>query len=224
MRASLIRTGAVLSLGLCLSLGTARADYSITVLNPSFEILPGGGLPDGCGVGCSYSVAPIPGWTNTGTSGQFQPGSSSGNFAYFNAVPNGLTVAYSNGGTITQTVGPTVQAGQTYTLNVWLGNRNDGYDGQGSAALVLDYGTPSATTYLASGTPAPRGEFSLFTATFTGTALTAGDTITIDLIASGAQGDFDNVSLSATPEPALYGILGLGLVGLLVAVRRWKIA
>jgi len=116
-----------MALSLLGAAGTANADVSIFVANPSFETMPGGGLPYGCGTGCSYSVGTIPDWVTSGSEGQFQPGSSSGNFAYFNYVPDGVTVAYSNGGTISQTVGSTVVAGDTYTLTVDLGNRNDGY-------------------------------------------------------------------------------------------------
>jgi hypothetical protein len=92
---------------LCTLFASAAFAGTITVDNPSFETLPAGGLPAGCGTGCAFSVAPIPGWTNTGSSGQFQPGTQDGNFAYFNSLSDGITNAYSNGGTISQTVGAT---------------------------------------------------------------------------------------------------------------------
>ena len=50
-----------LSSGLIMSEASAG---SITVVNPSFEILPSGGLPNGCGTGCSYSTGAIPGWVD----------------------------------------------------------------------------------------------------------------------------------------------------------------
>ena len=104
----------------------ASAAQALTVLNHSFEQLPGGGLPlGGCGTGCSYSDGAIPGWSITGQGGQFQPGVGSGNFSYFNSLPDGPTVAYSNGGTIWQTVAETAQAGATYTLLAERGNRKD---------------------------------------------------------------------------------------------------
>ena len=39
----------------------------IPVINPSFETLPAGGLPMGCGAGCSFSANDaIPGWNSSG--------------------------------------------------------------------------------------------------------------------------------------------------------------
>ena len=202
--------------------GTAWANVSITVVNSSFETLPGGGLPFACGVGCSYSKDSIPGWTNIqgspGDTGQFQPGSSSGNFAYFNYVPDGTTIAYSNGGTISQTVGATVQAGVIYTLSVELGNRSDnggGYANQGSADLLIN-----GHQYVATGFQAALGTWTTWTAYYTGTSADAGKSITIELNALAPQGNYDNVSLSATPEPGFYGALALGMSGLLVAIQR----
>ena len=37
---------------------------SIPVANFSFETLPPGGLPFGCGGTCAYSSGPIPGWND----------------------------------------------------------------------------------------------------------------------------------------------------------------
>jgi|SRR5208283_5221476 len=188
----------------------------ITVNNPSFEILPDGGLPNLCGTGCSYSVSAIPDWTESG-GGQFQPGSSSGNFAYFNSVPDGVTVAYSNGGTISQTVTPTVQSGVTYTLTVYIGLRNDGYPFDGTADLML-----GGTVCDATGTQPALGDWSLYTARCTGNSGNAGDPIVIQLNSSGAQGDFDNVMLSAstTPEPASFLLFGTGLLGIAFMARK----
>jgi hypothetical protein len=216
MKISTVRSMGILFLGLSLSVGIARAD--LTINNPSFEILPPGGLPfGGCGVGCSYSMDVIPGWVvgNTGDSGQFQPGSSSGNTAYFSSVPDGLTVAYSNGGTITQTLSATVQAGTVYTLTVDIGNRLDCCDGAGAAELLI-----GNTAFAALGVQPAPGFWSPFSVTYTGTVADAGKPIGIELIADGAQGDFDNVTLSATPEPGFYGLLALGLAGLTYAVIR----
>jgi hypothetical protein len=181
----------------------------ITVDNPSFETLPSGGLPNGsCGVACSYSIGPIPGWNDTGFSGQFQPGSSSGNFAYFNSVPDGITVGYSNGGTISQTVGPTSVAGLTYTLQVFVGQRNDGNYSPSLIELVVGSNTILATGIL----PTP-GNWSDWTASYTATA--SGQPISINLISSGLQGDWDKVSLTATtPLPSTWTMLIAGFVGL----------
>jgi len=203
-----------------LSVGSALAN-TIIVNNPSFETLPAGGLPIGCGTGCFFSEAAIPSWTSTGSglSGQFQPGTQDSDFTYFNSLSDGITSAYSNGGTISQTVTDTVQLGVMYTLQVDLGYRND-VPFDATADLLIN-----GATYLASGSTPVRGNWSTFTATYTGLASDVGKAITIQLISSGQQGNFDNVRLSdnltSVPEPTLAGILGVGFAGF-VAFRRRK--
>ncbi len=192
----------------------------IAVNNASFETLPAGGLPfAGCGTGCSYSIDAVPGWINSGNSGQFQPGSSSGNFAYFNYVPDGLTVAYSNGGPISQTVAATAVAGRTYTLLVDFGVRND-IGNPGSVALVVN-----GVSTLASGLLPASGTWSTYTATYTALAGDAGGAISVALDTPGSQGDFDNVRLSddsvaGVPEPATWALMIGGLAGVGIAARR----
>ena len=109
----------------------------IFVNNFSFETLPAGGLPEGCGVGCTYSTGAIPGWSGgTGLFGQFQPGTP-----WFTTPPSdgSATMAWSQGPTISQTVLPTVQLGVTYTLMVDLGLRLDpGPTFVSSAGLLVD--------------------------------------------------------------------------------------
>jgi hypothetical protein len=211
-----------------LFVSTAFAD-GITVVNPSFETLPAGGLPvGGCGTGCLYSEdVAAPGWTGSGSGlyGQFQPGTQDSNFAYFNSLPDGITVAYSNGSTLSQTVGVTVLAGVTYTLQVDIGARNDtsanGFDG--TADLML-----GTTLCAATGTQPSPGSWSTYTATCLGTSGDAGDPITIQLNSSGGQGDFDDVVLAdnstATPEPGTLMLFGSGLLGLPYLLRRKRSA
>jgi hypothetical protein len=215
------RTLVVCLLVISASLSTSIARADVPIINASFETLPAGGLNiGGCGTGCSYNTGAIPGWTISpvgANEGEFQPGSSSGNFAYFNYVPDGITVGYSNGGMISQTLSTKVQAGELYTLYVDLGNRNDGYANQGSADLLIN-----GTHYAATGVEAAAGTWTTWTASYVGRAADAGQFITIELNTVTAQGDYDNVRLTA-PEPtalSLMGMMGAALLGFASILKR----
>lgn len=191
----------------------------LPVLNPSFEILPTGGLNStSCTQPCSYSVGEaIPDWTSSDPTnagdGEFQPGSPT-NTAYFNVLASGPTSAYTTGATLSQVVG-TVTPDFTYTLTVAIGdNKYDSFDG--SAALLIN-----GVTYLATGTAPTSGNWSTYTATYVGQVADSGDPITIELLASGKQGNFDNVSLTdVVPEPAFGGLVAASLIGLFGWQRR----
>ena len=189
----------------------------ITVDNPSFETLPAAGLPFGCvGSACAYSVDAIPGWTNSGDSGQFQPDVAGNGGFYINSVPDGITVGYSNGPTISQTVSPLSQAGVTYTLTVAEGFRKDLPD-PGAVELVVN-GVPT----LATGSGVQNsGDWFDYTASYT--ALTSGGAIEVVLNPNGIQGDWDNVrltdSVGAVPEPAAWALMLVGF-GVLGSVMR----
>lgn len=170
----------------------------IPVDNPSFEDPPAGGLPNGCGAGCSYSVDFIPGWTNTPnlglglTSGQFRPGA--GNTAYFDSLSDGPTSAYTSTSCIAQTVGATVQEGVTYTLLVDVGWRKD------ASPTGLPRLRVNDIYYDGIGTPV-LGGWATFTATYVGLAQDAGLPITICLESVSNQGNFDDVRLNDSTEP-----------------------
>jgi len=197
---------------------------TIFVNNFSFENLPLGGLPAACGVplGCSFSNADIPGWVRsnlTQITGQFQPGVNAGNTTYFSvAMPDGITVAYTSGGIISQTVGATALANTLYTLQVDVGLRND-VPNFGTVMLLI-----GSHQILATGAAPLPGHFSTFTATFLTSALDVGASIGIQLSANSSQGDFDNVRLNSTgvPEPgsAFFVVSSLALVVPLLRKRR----
>lgn len=129
-------------------------------------------------------------------------------------------MAYTNGGTISQTVSsPLVQLGVTYTLLVDVGLRHDLGD-PGTEALVIN-----GVDYFATGSSPAAGNWSTFTATYTGLAADVGKSITIELASGGNQGDWDNVRLSdstasAVPEPASGVFMGLAALALAGIVRR----
>ncbi len=180
---------------------------SIPVANYSFETLPSGGLNNSCGSGCSWSTnMPIPGWvtTNDYQTGQWEPnyGCCNGAHAY-----DGVTLAYTNGGTISQNVATAV-AGQYYTLQVEIYHRADGYPMAGVAQLTLNGIGVVAT---ATGTDNGPGTWNLFTAHFTPTAAENGHTLGILLSANGAQGDFDDVRMNVPEHSTLATLLGFGI-------------
>ena len=145
----------------------------------------------------------------TGSTGLFEPGNgpSGSSPFYLNLVPDGITVAFTNGGTISQTVGTTTVRGDTYTLTVDVGFRTDLPD---PGSVILDIG---GVQTLAVGTPLQgSGNWSAYTASYT--APTAGEAIEIVLSSPSEQGDFDNVQLSAAPLPSAWTMLLIGLVGL----------
>lgn len=209
MNAFVLKSSALIALALA---AVPASAVTIAVANASFETLPAGGLTFGCGTGCSFSTGAVPGWVTTGATGQFQPGSA----GFYNFVPDGLTVAYINGGSIMQTVAPTAVAGSTYTLTTAFGVRND-LGNPGSIRLLV-----GSNTVFATGIVPTFGNWSTYTASYTATLADVGGAISIELVSPGPQGGFDNVVLTsaAVPEPGTWALMfaGFGMVG--YAARR----
>jgi len=202
----------------------------ITVNNFSFEALPVGGLTNtNCGVACAYSMNTlIPGWTAAAPAGQnygqWQPGSSSGNTQYLDYVPNGSTVAYSDAGTISQSVGTISAANLLYTLLVDVGLRKD--PGRpvtlGQVALIVDSMPIMASVV---GAAPVAGGFSTYMATFTSSVADIGKPIVIQLSSTAYQGVFDNVRLfDSAPEPATTVLVGFGIGAVALLARRRRAA
>jgi hypothetical protein len=194
----------------------ARAD--ITVMNPSFETT--NALNFSAPTIGQWNTGPIPGWTIAGgVAGSFQPDTVGA--GAFSSVPDGVTVAYSNGATISQTLAASLTANTTYLLSVDVGHRLDGFATDYSIALYV------GSTLLASLPPGtsngviPIGTFADETVTFTSGATVLPGDLRIVLTSDGPQADFDNVRLTAStvPEPSSLSLLAGGL-GLLLYARR----
>jgi hypothetical protein len=194
----------------------------LTVANNSFETpivpsLSGGSIS---------ATGPSGGWTFAGgPQGFFNPSqgeTSSPGFGYGPSpvLPDGNQVAYSNGGTISQTLTATLQTNTKYTLGVHVGRRENvafaGYNIELLAGNTVLVSNNSAT-------PAP-GSFQHVTFDYTsGISVTPGQALQIRLTSNGVQTNFDNITLDAAsiPEPsAILGLLGFGLLGIASKLRQ----
>ena len=196
----------------CTTVSPAFAD-TIAVNNPSFEITNPLNIP--CGVGCAYNNGPIPGWTSVGgEQGSWQPSS-----AYFSSpVPNGSIVAYSNFGTISQTLTASLIPNTTYNLTVDVGHRLDGL--VNNYMIELFAGTTLLQSLSGSNGVITPGTFAAESLTYTSGSVVPSGNLDIVLFTAGPQVDFDNVQLTnSVPEPASLTLLAAGL-GLILFFRR----
>jgi hypothetical protein len=194
---------------------------TVAITNPSFEMFnPLSGTCTLCG---NYNLGPIPGWTITGgDAGSWQPTS-----AFLNLpASDGKTVAFSNGGTIYQTLSASLAPNTTYTLSVDVGRRSDAgflsnYTIELFAGSMLLNALSGSNGVISPGTL--ENEFFGFT---TGAGIPSGDPLTIALLSTGPQTDFDNVRLtavstvSAVSEPGSWALLATGLGLALFLFRR----
>lgn len=205
LQSLLLRCTFVGCLGLVLS-GAAWAD-GIAIQNASFEVH--NPFTNPClGTGCAYNFGPIPGWTGGGS---FQPSS-----VYLNLpLPDGNVVAYSNGGSISQTLGVSLLPNSTYTLSVFVGDRLDNENTSYSLSLLA--GSTTLCTFGGLNSAITPGTFADETCTYhSGASVPTGD-LSIVLTSAGTQTDFDNVSLDVAsvvvPEPSSMALLAAGLLG-----------
>jgi len=126
-------------------------------------------------------------------------------------LPDGSTIAWSNGGTISQTLtGISLQPNSTYTLIVAVGHRLEGY--QTDYNIQLEAGSTVLATVTGSNWPITQGSFMDVVLKYsTGSTVTPGD-LGIVLGSSGPQGNFDNVRLTEhVPEPSSLSLMVVGL-------------
>jgi len=194
---------------------------SITVLNNSFEspITNNGG------------ASPPTSWSGTGTFGTYQavntqyPAGSNG-LSGGAIVPDGSQAAYlaSNGASLYQLTSTALAANTTYTLNFWLGQRNDFTAFTTITAELFTGASPTSGTVIANQNynDPSSGHWLQETLTFT-TGATVSGNIGIAFVNNSAnQSNIDFVTLTTpdpppavgTPEPASLTLIGFGLVAI----------
>ena len=229
-------------------LATNLSAGDITVLNPSFENQV---FSLGTGSG-PWPVGPITDWTEIQTDGTaysvYHPGPGS----YPGGAPDGANVAqvleYGATASISQILGATLQANDTYTMSFYVGLRSDtstyapGLGCYGFDATLEAGGNVLNSLRAANGNQScglvTTGAFTLLSFTYSSGASPAGlgDPLEIVLTTNGsgsayepAEADFDRVALSDTlgsgsppsaPEPATFGTLAGALAICVLRFRR----
>ncbi len=146
-----------------------------------------------------------------------------GNDFFYNLqpVPDGNQVAYSNGGTIAQTLSAVLQPNTRYTLSAYIGRRNELTFPANSIRLIAGGNLVSSNSV----TPA-AGTFERVTVSYTSGGIDdplIGKPLEIYLSSFGSHTNFDNVTLDASPIPepsAILGLLGFGLLGIASKLRQ----
>jgi hypothetical protein len=188
---------------------------AITIVNPSFEV-PALGGPGAFAAG-------VPGWVTTGTEAVFQPIVP----GQVNAVPDGIQVlalGFGTPGTASQDTGVTLVANTQYTLSLDVIARSD--LGFSTYTISLFSGGTLLASQNTPVVPTP-GNFLPDTLTYFSTASDPTLDLIVELSADGGtpgvgigQADFDNVVLTANPEPSALVLGGLGLLPILFLRRR----
>jgi hypothetical protein len=187
----------------------------IPIQNASFEITNPLNQPFGGG---PFNFGPIPDWNSTGVAGSWQPNSSE-----FSSIPGGSIVAFTNGGSISQTLtGNSVFANTVYTLSVFVGDRSDCC--AANYTISLNAGATTLCSFSGNSASIPIGTFADETCTFqSGATVPSGD---LSVLFTGGstttQLDIDNVSVASvsTPEPGVLALMTVGLFFVCLALRR----
>ena len=219
---SRILSGVFIAFFLWVSQGLASP---IGIFNSSFELPLCAGTVDP--VTCmpsNWTVYDPPGVF----SGAYRPLSTDS--TTWDSIPDGIQVAFSNGGTLTQILAANIVPDMTYTLSVWVSQRCCA----GSffpEIQLLGGSTPVITMNKANpgGAAPPRnpdGSYAWEDWAMSWTSPSSGpiigQTLSIVLGSDATQTDFDNVSLTANPEPGMFVLVAGGLIGLGIRRRSAK--
>ncbi len=205
---------------LLLMTGTAWAD-SIPINNASFENYSPNPFTNSCGPGCGYNSGSIPGW-NVTSGGSFQPGS------FYNYIPDGSVVGFTNGGSISQTLtGTSVSANSSYTLTVFVGNRTNKENGVFSIYLDTILNGITTTLCSVSGNAATftPGTWQAESCTYNSGANAPAGNFYLDFVGGNGQLNVDDVTLTNpttnVPEPSSLLLLGFGAL-LVMGMAKWN--
>lgn len=171
-----------------------------TIANPSFESPATLNLSNPNG---PWNTGPIPSWTiSGGVAGLWQVVGIN----EFASVPDGITIAYSNGGKISQDLGAPAQANTIYTLTVWTGRRSDQWETPtNSYTISLSGGATILCTQSAQLSTIPVGTFTKQVLTCPVGVTPPTGNLSVSLGCDGPQCAFDNLSL--TSKSAIVPIL-----------------
>ena len=200
----------------------------IDVLNPSFETPFCPGSVDW--VTCTPANWDV--YNPTGTvSGTFRP-LTYGPGSPWDSIPDGVQVAFSNGGTLTQLLSATIAPDTTYILSVWVSQRWSAGSflpdiqllGGATPVITMNNANPGGATP----TQLSDGNYTWEDWRMSWRSPTSGPLIgqTLSIVLGShapvgfdaTQTDFDNVSLTVNPEPGMFVLMAGGLIGL--GIRR----
>ena len=216
-----------LILGICSIVVLTTSLSGASISNGDFEAQAGTLSNDGNFAGSAT------GWTVSHGSNQvgvFNPSEGVGAQSFSPGQAGGVLVAFAanSGRSLSQSLtgeNSTLTAGITYNLQVRVGQRRESVGTSNyEVALVANGNTQASKTHVDN--PLTTGEFTTVNLSFTpnGGNGDLGNTVSIRLLNTGTgQIAFDDVTISAVPEPTTYALIsGLGLVGM-AAYRRHKL-
>jgi hypothetical protein len=191
--------------------GAWAGTVPVTVPNNSFE------SPSCVTAGTSCTPAS---WTIVGSANQWLPTAGQ-----YNSIPDGSQVAWANtGGVLEQVLTTDLAANTTYVLSVDVGLRNNEVNTFGG---IVDLYAGTTLIGTATGATPTFGNWVDWTLTVNSASWGAevGQPLEIYLSSSTNQTSFDDVTLNATssvPEPAMFALVGVGLLGLVTRRRFAK--